>query len=795
MLKNYFLIGFRNLLKQKGFSFIKIAGLAFGLAAGIIIYLYIAEDLSYDKFNSNYDRIVRILTIDSAEGVSSKLVGVTQPRLGPAANEELPEVINSVRFTGGGQYDLSYEDKTLKSTAAFRVDPSVFEVFNFEIAKGPTTGILDKPGSIAITETLAQRIFGSEDPIGKIVRLNQTTDLHVTAVLKDPPKNSHLQFDLLRTILPGENEQNWQQALDTWQGIFTFTYLLLDKPVNESDLNSKIQAISKKNNAYEFFTPVVQPLANVHLRSKEILFETNANKSDILNVYVLITIATLILLLAVVNFMNLVTAKATGRAKEVGMRKVIGAGRRQLIAQHLTESVVITFISAIIALALVYAALPSLNSLYQRFADFGTLISLTNVLVMLAVILIVGILAGLYPAFVLSGFKPAVVLKGAFKNSASGVQLRKVLVILQFTISIALMVGTGIVYQQMDFIYSADLGYNRDQVITIAQSGQSVSRSTNLKNELLRNPSIKSVGTASTRIGQQLGRTTIFPEGFGTESNFITSVMTADETFIPTMGMTMHSGRNFSLAFDDSLSMIVNEEMLRLLKWEEGVGKKIGLQTGQNPTDQTIYTIVGVIKDFHFATVHHKLEPMFILYSENGPAVAIKAEASSMPKTIAFIEETWKKINPGTTFEYNFLDEQFANLYQNEKAFASMFTHFTALAIIIAGLGLFALSAFTIEQRQKEIGIRKVLGASNGTILYNLSSEFIKLVLVAFILASAVSYFVMDKWLEDFQYSITIGAGIFFVAGAISIAIALFTISFQTLKAAMSNPVNSLRNE
>lgn len=795
MFKSYFIIGLRNLLKQKGYSIIKIAGLAFGLAATMIIYLYIAEDLSYDTFHSNYNRIVRVLTIDSAEGVSSKLVGVTQPRLGPAANEELPEVVNSVRFTGGGQYDLSYEDKTLKSTAAFRVDPSVFEVFDFEVVSGPETGILDKPGSIAITETLAERIFGEEDPIGKIVKLNQTLDLNVTAVLKDPPKNSHIQFDLLRTILPGENEPGWQQALDTWQGIFTFTYLLLDKPVNVEDLNSKLQTISKKNNAYEFFTPVVQPLSNVHLHSKEILFETNANKSDILNVYVLITIATLILVLAVVNFMNLVTAKSAGRAKEVGMRKVIGAVRQQLIAQHLTESIVVTFISALIAFGLVFASLPILNNLYQRFADFSVLFSANNMLIMLAIILGVGILAGLYPAFVLSGFKPVVVLKGAFKNSASGIQLRKALVVLQFTISIALMVGTGIVYQQMDFIYSADLGYNRDQVITIAQSGQSVSRATNLKNELLRNPSIKSVGTASARLGQQLGRTTIFPEGFGAETNFITSIMSADETFIPTMGMTMQAGRNFSLDFDDSLSMIINEEMLRLLKWEDGVGRKISLQSGPNPTDLTAYTVVGVINDFHFATIRHRLEPMFMLYNANGPAMAIKAEAATMQATLSFVEETWKKINPGTTFEYNFLDEQFANLYRNEKAFATMFTHFTALAIIIAGLGLFALSAFTIEQRQKEIGIRKVLGAGNGTILYNLSSEFIKLVLVAFVLASVAAYFVMDKWLEDFQYSITIGAGVFIVAGVVSVAIALFTVSFQAIKAAISNPVNSLRTE
>jgi len=795
MIKSYFITGLRNLLKQKGYSFIKIIGLAFGLAASMMIYLYIQEDLSYDTYHKNYDRIVRLLTIDSAEGVSSKHVGVTQPRLAPAAEEELPEVIKSVRFTGGGRYDLSYNDNVLKCEAAFRVDPSVFKIFDFTVIKGEQKGILDKPGSIAITQTLAKKIFGDEDPIGKTIKLNQTTDLNVTAVLADLPKNSHLQFDLLHSLVPGQNEDGLRQALDTWQGIFTFSYLLLDKPVNVADLNVKLQAISKKNNAYEFFTPDVQPLKDVHLKSKEILFESNANKSDVLNIYVLSTIAILILILAAVNFMNLVTAKSAGRAKEVGMRKVIGAVQYQLVGQHLTESILVTLVAAIIAIAIVFAFVPLLNNTYQRFADVTVLLQTSNLLVILSLVLVVGTLAGLYPAFVLSSFKPIQVLKGSFKNSTSGIRLRKALVVLQFTISIALMVGTGIVFQQMRFIYNTDLGYNRDQVISIQQNGAAVSRASTLKTELLRNGNITSVGTSSSRIGQQLGRTNIFPEGATSETNIITSIMIADETFLPTMDMKIAAGRNFSLAFDDSLSMIINEEMMRLLKWDEAVGKKISIQTGQNVTDQTAYTIVGIVKDFHFATLRHKLEPLFMLYNKDNGALSIKIKAADMKTTLAFVEGAWKKVNPGTTFEYAFLDEQFANLYRNEQAFANMFTHFTGLAIIIAGLGLFALSAFTAEQRKKEIGIRKVLGASNATIFYKLSFEFILLVLVSFVLASLIAYYVMTEWLLDFQYSIEIGAGIFALAGAASILIALITISFQALKAALSNPAESLRTE
>ncbi len=702
MLKSYFVIGIRNLFSQKVYSFIKIIGLAFGLAVSIMIYLYIQEDLSYDAMHSKFDRIVRILTIDSAEGVSSKHVGVTQPRLAPAAKEELPEVVESVRFTGGGRYDLSYNDNILKCEAAFRVDPSVFDVFDFKVIAGPEKGILDNPGSIAITQTLSKKIFGDENPIGKTVKLNQTTDLNVTAVLADIPKNSHLQFDLLHSLVPGQNEEGLRQALETWQGIFTFSYLLLDKPANVPDLNAKLQVITKKNNAYEFFTPVVQPLKDVHLMSKEILFETNANKSDILNIYVLSTISILILILAVVNFMNLVTAKSAGRAKEVGMRKVIGAVRRQLIGQHLTESIIVTFIAAIIAMVIVIIGLPILNNVYQRFADVTVLLQPQNILIIIILVLGVGVLAGIYPAFVLSAFKPILVLKGSFKSSSSGIKLRKALVIVQFTISIALMVGTGIVYQQMRYIYNTDLGYSREQIVSIQQNGEAISRSTTLKTELLRDENIIAAGTSSTRIGQQLGRTNIFPEGSTAETNIITSIMAADEHFIPTMNMKMVAGRNFSLDYDDSLSMIINEEMVRLLKWNDAVGKKIGIQSGPNPdTDRTAYTVIGVVKDFHFATIRHKLEPMFMLYGKNNGALSIKVKAENINDALAFVEATWKKVNPGTTFEYAFLDEQFANLYRNEQAFANMFTHFTVLALIIAGLGLFALSAFTAEQRKK----------------------------------------------------------------------------------------------
>jgi putative ABC transport system permease protein len=795
MFRSYFITSVRNLLRHKGYSILKIIGLSLGLAASLIIYLYVTEDRSYDKLHKNYDRIARLLTIDSGEGVSSKVVGVTAPALGPAAEAELPEVLKAVRISGGGSLDLSYGDKLLKCDAGFRVESSFFEIFDFKILDGKTTGALDDPNTIAITEKLSKRIFGDESPIGKTIRLNQNTELHVTALVQDPPRNSHLQFDLLRSMTPAQGEDGLRNYLQSWDGLGMFTYVLLDEPLDTASLNPKLKALGNKNLVAPFFTSVAQPLSDVHLNSTDILFERNANKSDMLNVYVLSVIAVLIILLATVNFVNMVTAKAAGRAKEVGLRKVIGAVRSQLIIQHLTESIIVTFASAAIALLLVIAATPVLNGLYQRWADFTILFEPLNLLLIITFVFGVGIIAGLYPAFVLSSFKPVSVLKGSFKNSAGGIHLRKALVIIQFTISIALMVSTAIVYQQMNFIYTADLGYQRDQVITIAQSGRAVGNSETFRNELLRNPNIVAAGTSSTRIGQQLSRNQVLPEGYPTESNIISSAMSIDADFIPALGMQIKNGRNFSLEFADSASVIVNEEMVRFLKWdhESAIGKKMGQLSGPGPNDYTYFTIVGVVKDFHFATIKHKLEPLVLFYNNNNPALSIKVKAENMDETIAFIENTWKTVNAGATFEYAFLDEQFANLYTNEKAFAGMFTHFTVLAMIIAGLGLFALSAFTAEQRRKEIGIRKVLGASNGNILYNLSAEFMILISISFVLASCASWFMMDRWLGEFQYHITMSAWTFIAAGVASLAIALATISFQALKAAFTNPIESLR--
>jgi putative ABC transport system permease protein len=767
MFKNYFLTGIRSLLKEKGFSAVKIIGLAFGLAASLMIYLYVQEDLSFDRFHADNEKIYRVLTIDKAEGVSSKHVGVTPAPLGPAVKEELPEVVNAVRMQSQGKLNLSYEDKLLRCDACFRTESSFFEIFNFPILEGKKEGVLDEPNTIAITETLAHRIFGDENPIGKSIKLNQDLDLYVVALVADPPKNSHIQFDLLRSMTPGQDETNYAQNLLSWGGLSQFTYLKFDREVDREEVDAKIQALARKNNLVEFFVPTVQPLNDVHLGSKEIIFESNFNKSDYQNVYILSLISLLILVLAIINFSNLVTAKSTSRAKEVGIRKLV------------------VMVAAVLALAMITLLVPTLNTVYNRFAEIGNLWEWQNLLLIVGIVLLTGIIAGLYPAFVLSSFKPLKVLSGTFKNSATGSHLRKGLVVFQFTISIALIIGTAIVYQQMNFIFSTDLGYSRDQILTL----QGVPNSGTLKNELLRHQNIKAAGTSTTQLGQQFPRTGVSPEGFPEETPFIVTAMAVDETFIPTMDMSILEGRNFSLDYNDSTSVIINEEMAKLFDWEDPIGRKLGLG-GEQP-----YTVVGMVKNFHFATIRHQVEPLYMQFSGQNGNMAVKIEGQNIPQTLEHIEATWQQVNPEVPFEYNFLDAQFENLYRNDRAFATMFFHFALLAVLIACLGLFALSTFMVEQREKEISIRKVLGASLGRIWLNLSLEFVLLVGVAFLLASIISYFVMNQWLQDFQYRIEIGITLFLLAGIISIAIALFTISFQTLKATFKNPVGALKGE
>lgn len=797
MLKNYIVIALRNLLRHRGYSLLNLAGLAAGLSCCILIILFIREDLSYDTFHERSNRIARVLTIDNAQGVSSQLVGVSYPPLGPALVQELPEIVSQVRVAVQGRPQFSYGDKVIKAENALLTESSFFDVFSFPLLRGVRKGVLDEPRSVVLTESFARKIFGSEDPIGKTLLFNKTIPLAVKGVMSDPPPNSHLQFDMLQSLKPPDGQPGWQQWITSWSGISLTTYVLLDRPRDVKLLNPKLKSVADKNGGYRYFTPVLQPLQDVHLQSANILFEENSNKGEISNLYTLSAVALFIILLASINFMNLVTARSALRAREVGMRKVMGATRQELILQHLCESLVITAAAFVLAIGLVELLLPVLNTMYGRHASFTLYSDPVLAGSLLLLLLTVGLLAGSYPAFVLSSFEPTVVLKGSFNTGRRGIVLRRVLVVFQFAVSIALIASTGIVLQQMSYIRTKDLGYSREQIVSIPISGvETFGRLQALRTELERNPAILATATSRNQIGNQLGRMGITPEGASANDNYIVSLAVFDDQYIPTMGMTIKQGRNFSKEFpsDTSDAILINETMAAMMKWSDPIGKKISLE-GAPGQPLPMYTVVGVVRDFHFATMRHKVEPLVMLYSRSNEVLSVKISTGNVPQTIAFIERTWKKINPQELMSYSFLDDDYNKLYNREEAFATMTGHFTGLAIFIAGLGLFGLSAFSVQQRKKEIGVRKVLGASVQTITLLLGTEFLRWVALANLFAWPAAYLFMQSWLNEFEYRVDIDPWPFVSATVLSLLIATLTVSWQSIRAAVSNPVKSLRYE
>lgn len=801
MLKNYLLTAIRNVIKHRGYSLLNLAGLAAGLTCCTLVALFVREDIAYDGFHAKKDRIARVLTIDNAQGVSSQLVGVSYPALGPALVDELPEVVQAVRVVPQGRPQLTYGEKTVKATGAFLTESSFFSIFDFPIVRGARTGVLDEPYSVVLTESFAQKIFGKEDAVGKVLLLDNATSVHVKAVMKDAPPTSHLQFDMLHSLQPPDDQPGWKQWVHSWTSISVTTYVLLDKPRNVKLLQPKLQQIALSHDGYEVFTPILQPLAEVHLHSAGILFEQNANKGDIGNVYMLSAIALFIALLASINFMNLVTARSALRAREVGMRKVVGATRRELIAQHLCESLVVTVLAGFVAIGLVEVLLPVLNALYGRQAEFALFSDPIIAIGLPVLLLVVGLLSGSYPAFVLSAYKPVVVLKGVYGTSKGGILLRRALVVFQFTVSIALIAATVIVLQQMEYIQTADLGYKREHIVTVPLGGNGTgTRGQALRTEIEKNTRVVATATSNQQVGTQYGRTSITPEGASADDNYIVSITAFDEQYIPTLGMAIAKGRNFSAEFpsDTANAVLINQELAAMLHWDEPIGKTITLGNGRASNDgppPVVYTVVGVVRNFHFATMRHKIEPLLMMCSHDNPMLSVKISADNVPQTVQAIEKAWKQLNPNHIFTYSFLDDDYSGLYKRERAFADMVQHFTVLAIGIACLGLFGLSAFSIQQRRKEIGIRKVLGAPVRSIALLLSVDFLRWVLLANIFAWPAAYIGSQIWLDEFVYRISLGAMPFAVAGGVSLCIAMGTVSWQSVRAALSNPVRTLRYE
>lgn len=801
MFKNNLKIAFRNLRKHKSISFINIFGLAVGMACCLLILLFVKDETSYDRYNRDADRIVRVVK-DFVNDDGSRLPdATTPPALAPAMQAEIPEVEHVTRvFPGwGNKFLISYGDKKFIEERFFRVDSSFFDVFTFPFIKGNAKSAFKDLNSILITESTAKKYFGSQDPMGKLLKTD-FGDLMVNGVLKDVPENSHFHFDFLISIKKfGDIDSRWG-----WYNFYTYAKL---KPHSSiAALTPKIQALFKKNVTDGKNIFYVQPLTGIHLTS-DLKWEIEPN-SDKLYTYVFSLIGVFIIVIACINYVNLATAKSALRAKEIGIRKVAGAFRVSLIRQFLTESVITVFFALMLSIILAQLLLPVINQLVQKHLSLSVLFHPLPVFGIFIITMIVGLAAGLYPAIYLSSFKPVWVLKG-LKVSEKGVfNLRKSLVVLQFTISITLIVGTAIVMQQLRYIQNKKLGLNKDQVMIISDA-RNLSKSDRaaLQNELLKINGIKKVATANGIVGGQNWTTEM--KSRGSQNGQLVNFIGVGYDYLDVLGISIKEGRSFSSAFPaDTLSdgqpgttdrlvggVVLNEKAIKDLGVPEpAVGRYV---SWGSDNDTTYYLkIVGVARDFHFASFKSEIKPFaFVINTNWQDNFTLKVEAKDLNRTIAQIEKKWSAFSPGRPFRYSFLDETFSKLYQSEKQFNKVVLYITILAIIIACMGLFGLTAFMIERRTKEIGIRKVIGASATSIVTLLSKDFIKLVAVSILIASPVAWYAMNNWLQHFVYRTQISWWIFIVAGATAILIALITISFQAIKAAFANPVKSLRTE
>ena len=804
MIKNYFKIAFRSLWKNKGFSFINIIGLATGITCSLLIFLFVKEETSYDKFHKDADQVYRIVK-DFINDDGSRIPDATTPvPLAPALQREVPEVesITRIRPNWGRSYLIQYKDKKISEQGVYGVDSSFFDVFSFPFIKGNAKDVFKNPSSVVLTENAVKRFFGDEDPIGKTIELDNLGDMMVTGVMKDVPPNAHFHFNFLVSF----RTQPGNPALESnWNGYNDYTYVKVKKGTNIPQFENKIQKIHDDNVEESISDFYVQPLTDIHL-SSNLKWELQPN-GDKKYVYIFTLIAFFILLIAAINYMNLATAKASVRAKEIGVRKVAGAMRNSLINQFLVESVITCLIASLLALILSILLLPFVNDLIGKqlllFDDLALL------LYFFAGAVLLGLIAGFFPALYLSSFKPISVLKGLKLNDRGALNLRKTLVIVQFTISIVLIIGAIVISQQMNHIMSAKLGMDKDHVLTINNAGFLLAQDRNaFQNELSQIPGIQKVTSSNGMLVNRFNTSRVSVRGSEDEQqvNFIQ----VNYDFLDVLNIEIKEGRGFSRNFvSDTLtngitggsldqtigSIILNETAVRDL----GVGSPaVGKQILWGEDEDTMYylNIVGVTKDFHVTSLRNAVKPFAFMVNPNAQGtVIVKLSGKNISSTIDQIENKWKMFSTERPIEYTFLDDTFAKLYQAESRFQKIFIIMVVLGIIIASLGLLGLSTFAAQQRVKEIGIRKVLGASVANIVQLLSKDFLKLVLIAFVIAAPIALYVMNRWLQDFAYRINLSWWVFPLAGIMAILIALFTTSLQAIKASVANPVKNLRTE
>ncbi|MEP7317423.1 MAG: ABC transporter permease [Panacibacter sp.] len=809
MFRNYFKIAWRNLVKYKFISFINLFGLTVGLTCCLLISIYILNELSYDRYNKNADNIYRVTrSFNNQEGVVSLNLSTVSPPFGYYLPTDFPEIQKMTRLLDNGITPLRYKEKLINENDVFFADENLFDVFTIKTVKGNPKTALANPFSIMLTEETAKKYFGDEDPMNKVLRFNNQIDLKVAGVYKAFPSNAHMHPAMLISFntLKDSTVYGEENLRTNWGNNSFFTYLLMPEHYDVNNMIARFPAFVDKRmagqeyvgqQASKFTKLSLQKLTDIHLYSHTD-YEAEPN-GDMSRVYIFAAIGLFILLIACINYMNLSTARSALRAREIGIRKVVGARKKELILQFLSESVLISWVAIILAFGLCYITLPWLNELSGQQLSVNILLQGQVFVPVFLAPFLIGCISGIYPALFMSSFQPIKTLKGLFRVNGGSISFRKVLVVTQFSISIILIITTAIVFQQLNYMQKASLGFNKDHIAIIPYNSALNAQYEAFRNELLSNSNFKD-GSRSSRIPSgrlldAMGASTVAADSLQPVSTDI-KFLSVDYDFIPTYNISMAAGRNFSRQYGtDSLSFVLNEAAVKAIGWkvaQNAVGKDFvyGGVRGH---------VIGVVKDFHFESMHQQIVPMvFAMLTPSQPNynnLSVKLSGNNMPVSLAYLEKTWRKFLPEIPYQYTFLDENFEALYQAEQRQGTIFTVFACIAIFIACLGLFGLSAFTITQRVKEIGVRKVLGANVSSIVALLSKDFLKLVLIAAIIAFPVAWYAMYNWLQDFAYRISIQWWIFLIAAVAALLVALVTVSFQAIKAALANPVKSLRSE
>ncbi|MGN6355159.1 MAG: ABC transporter permease [Parafilimonas sp.] len=797
MLKNLVLVALRNLKRDKWYSLLNILGLAIGISFSLLLIFYIIDELSYDRYNEKADRIYRVNAYVKEADKDTMRWAITPFPMAEALSKDYPEVEEAVRFFGaGGGGDIMYKngDQRLYENKVFFADSNVFKVFTHKFMEGSPQTALVAPNSMVLTQSVAEKFFGkNKSYVGKTLE-NVNGDVYkVTAVIKDVPKNSHLLFNILisRSSLPADFANNWG-------GFGFYTYVLLKPNTSAAAFEKKLLPVYDKYLASIFAQFNIKmrfgiiPVTAIHLHA-----DTDNEPEELGSmsyIYIFAAVAFFMLLIACINYMNLTTARSARRAKEIGIRKVAGSTQKQLVAQFLVESVVTACFALLLSIGIIALLLPAFNTISGKFISFTTLLQPKTLLIILGVAAFTGLAGGSYPAFYLSKFNPVNILKGSLSKASGNVTLRRVLVVVQFSIAMIMLICTWVVYGQLKYLRNKDLGFNKEQVMNLRINGPNMhSKITAFTNEMRNMPQVSGVSTAQAVPGQNINLQLFSVQS---KNGFVEQGVNnyaIDENYINTLGMKMAKGRNFTGLSDTLRSIIVNEKMVQQFGWgDNAIGKRVKFA---GDTSGNYLEVIGVVKDFNQQSLYNPIAPLILFYQPVSNSVQLKLNAQNITPVVKLIESTWKKIFPDIVFQYTFLDQDFDSQYAADQKRGKIFTAFSILTIAITCLGLLGLIAFTTQQRQKELSIRKIMGAGIGQIVPLVTRNFIALVGISCLIAFPIAYLFMDKWLKIFPYNTGLSATPFLLSALTVLIITMLTVSFHAVKAATANPVKALRSE